>query len=133
MIKFDKLSPMVNILVVDDDNLLRRIVTDRLKSQGFEVSAATHGQEGLTMAEQLKPHLIVSDVVMPHMDGVELVRRVRANPDLKETLILMLTSRATSEDKILGLDSGADDYLTKPFDPQELISRVKALLRRKGM
>lgn len=123
---------MAKILAVDDDNLLRRIIVDRLKSQGHEVTAATHGQEGLTMAEQLKPDLIVTDVVMPHMDGVELVRRVRGLPELTSTLILMLTSRSTSEDKILGLESGADDYLTKPFDPQELIVRVKVLLRRKA-
>lgn len=123
---------MVKVLVVDDDNLLRRIVADRLTQQGFQVTAAANGQEGLTMAEQAIPDLIVTDVVMPHMDGMELVRRVRANAALNQTLILMLTSRATSEDKIVGLDSGADDYLTKPFDPQELTSRVKALLRRKA-
>lgn len=127
---FATLEAMQKILVVDDDNLLRRIIGDRLKSLGYEVTTAMHGQEGLTLAEQAPPDMIVTDVVMPHMDGVELVRRVRANDLLAKTLILMLTSRGTSEDKILGLDSGADDYLTKPFDPQELAARVKALFRR---
>ncbi len=118
------------VLFVDDDALMRRIVSDRLSLQGYEVQAAVDGEEGLQFAQQKTPDIIISDVVMPKMDGFELCRRLRADPKLAKVPIIMLTSRSQSQDKVRGLDLGADDYLTKPFDPQELEARIRALLRR---
>ncbi len=121
---------MAKILYVDDDALLRRIVTDRLSVRGYEMCVAVDGEEGLAVARQEKPDVIISDVVMPKMDGFELCRRLREDPELSKVPIILLTSRSQSADKIRGLDLGADDYLTKPFDPEELEARLRAILRR---
>ena len=95
-----------------------------------QVRAAVDGEEGLAFAKQEKPDIIISDVVMPKMDGFEFVRQLRQDPELAKVPLIMLTSRSQSSDKVRGLDLGADDYITKPFDPQELEARIRALLRR---
>jgi len=116
------------ILVVEDDAGIRTILQDALSSQGFQVAAADNGAQGLELALELKPDLIILDVMLPLMDGFEVCKRVR-----KEGItspILMLTVKDDEVDKVLGLELGADDYVTKPFSLKELTARVKALFRR---
>ncbi len=116
------------ILVVEDDAGIRTILQDTLASQGFHVAAADNGAQGLEMALELKPDLIVLDVMLPLMDGFEVCKRVRKEGVTSP--ILMLTVKDEEVDKVLGLELGADDYVTKPFSLKELTARVKALLRR---
>lgn len=118
------------ILLVDDDNLLRRIVADRLALKGYNMITATNGEEGFEKARKEKPDLIITDVIMPKMSGFELCKKIREENDIKSTPVIILTSKGQTTDKIEGLKTGGDDYLTKPFDPQELEARVEALLRR---
>ena len=116
------------ILVVEDDAGIRTILQDALESQGFHVATADNGAQGLEMALELKPDLIVLDVMLPLMDGFEVCKRVRKEGVTSP--ILMLTVRDEEVDKVLGLELGADDYVTKPFSLKELTARIKALLRR---
>ncbi len=118
------------ILVVDDEALIVEMLTMGLSYEGFEVSVARTGHEALEQAHNIKPDLVVLDVMLPGIDGVEVCRRLRAAGDVG---ILMLTARGELEDRVLGLDSGADDYLVKPFTFRELLARVGAILRRKGI
>ncbi len=117
------------ILVVDDEQALRRLITIGLEREGFDVSAARDGVEGLEMAKKLTPDIIISDLMMPRMNGTELCRRVRADASLTDTFFIMLTAKARVEDRIEGLQTGADDYVTKPFDPKELVARVNSNMR----
>jgi two-component system OmpR family response regulator len=122
---------LTRILVVDDERTLSELVTAVILAMGdMEVAVATNGREALAMAIADPPALIVSDVAMPDMDGLELCREVRATPSLAATPVLLLTARDRAQDKYQGFLGGADDYLLKPFDPLELQLRVKALLRR---
>ncbi|MFL5799081.1 MAG: response regulator [Actinomycetota bacterium] len=118
------------ILVVDDDPDIARFVEVNLRSVGYNVSVAGDGEEALERAEELRPDLILLDVMMPRVDGFEVAQRLRRNPRTANTNIIMLTAKALSSDKVLGLTSGADDYIIKPFDPIELLARVKTTLRR---
>ena len=118
------------ILIVDDDVDTLRLVGIMLQRQGYQISAATNGQAGLTKAEEEKPNLILLDVMMPDMDGYEVARRLRQNPATATIPILMFTAKAQLDDKVTGFESGADDYLTKPTHPSELQSHVKSLLAR---
>ena len=118
------------ILVVDDDRNLRKIIATNLELAGYDVTAAANGEEALTALEQLQPDLVILDVMMPAMDGYEVARRIRAHPVNARVPIIMLTAKSEVEDKISGFDAGADDYITKPFGPQELLARVKAKIRR---
>ena len=117
------------ILVVDDEESILELVAFNLTQAGYRVLTTKDGLEGLALARQEKPDLIVLDVMLPGLDGLEICRVLR-----KETAIpiLMLTARKTESDKVIGLDLGADDYLTKPFSPRELVARIKAVLRRSG-
>ena len=115
------------VLVVDDEESLARLVRGYLEREGFAVSIASDGKEALELARQLKPDLIVLDIMLPLLDGVEVCRRLR---QFSDAYVIMLTARAEEIDKIVGLSVGADDYLTKPFSPRELVARVKAMLRR---
>jgi two-component system, OmpR family, alkaline phosphatase synthesis response regulator PhoP len=115
------------VLVVDDERNVTQLVRLYLSSDGFRVETATNGQEALEKAHQVRPDLIVLDLGMPGMDGWEACRRLRAESDVP---IIMLTARTDDVDKIVGLELGADDYLTKPFNPRELVARIKAVLRR---
>jgi len=115
------------ILVVDDDKKIVDLVTLYLKRDGYSVLAAYDGQEALDTARRKQPDLIVLDLLLPELDGTDVCRLLRAESRVP---IIMLTARSTDEDKLLGLDIGADDYLTKPFNPRELVARVRAVLRR---
>lgn len=115
------------ILVVDDEPPIVRLVKAKLQADGYEVMTASNGAEALKAIEQQRPDLIVLDLMMPTMDGFETLRRVRATSQIP---VLMLTARTSDADKLRGLNSGADDYLTKPFNPDELSARIRAILRR---
>ena len=117
------------ILVVDDEKRLVSLVESYLTQEGYRVVSANNGQEALNVARREKPDLIVLDVMMPEMDGYEFMRRHRADSN---TPIILLTARVDDEEKVIGLEVGADDYMTKPFRPRELVARVRALLRRTG-
>ncbi len=119
-----------SILVVDDDPDIARFVEVNLRSAGYDVSVAGDGQEALDRASDLRPDLVLLDVMMPRLDGFEVAQRLRKNPQTANTSIIMLTAKALSSDKVTGLQSGADDYIIKPFDPIELLARVKGTLRR---
>ncbi|MBB2943007.1 diguanylate cyclase (GGDEF)-like protein [Actinoplanes lutulentus] len=118
------------ILVVDDDQDIASFVEFNLKVHGFEVVRAKDGQEALEVMETHRPGLAVVDWMMPRMDGVELIRRIRAEPLTSALPVIMLTAKSMTVDKVVGLTAGADDYLVKPFDTAELIARVSTTLRR---
>ncbi|WP_434391414.1 response regulator transcription factor [Melittangium boletus] len=117
----------MSLLVVDDDPHLREVVTFALSQAGFSVEQATNGREALARIHRAVPELIVLDIMMPEMDGLELCREVRRTHTCP---IVFLSSRDDEVDRILGLELGGDDYITKPFSPRELVARVKAVLRR---
>jgi two-component system, OmpR family, response regulator len=117
------------ILVVDDDPRLREVVRYALSREGFEIDEAGDGHAALAACEAKLPDLVVLDVVMPELDGIEVCRRIRQRSRVP---ILFLSSRGEEVDRVLGLELGGDDYVTKPFSPRELVSRVKAVLRRSG-
>ena len=117
------------ILVVDDEARLVSLVETYLAQSGFRVVTASNGREALSVAERQNPDLIILDIMMPEMDGYEFMRIFRADHD---TPIILLTARVDSDEKVVGLEAGADDYLTKPFRPRELMARVKTVLRRSG-
>jgi len=117
------------VLVVEDEESIASFVSMYLKKGGFAVSVATTGSEALTRASSEGPALIVLDLALPDVDGIDVCRRIRQRSDVP---ILMLTARDDDVDKIIGLEVGADDYLTKPFNPRELVARVKSILRRSG-
>jgi two-component system response regulator MprA len=116
------------VVVVDDDEALRNAVSRALRLEGYDVELAGDGEEGLARLASLNADLVVLDVLMPVLDGITVCRRLRESGDL--TPILMLTAREAVSDRVIGLDAGADDYLTKPFALEELLARVRALLRR---
>src|SRR5262245_33320053 len=118
---------MATILVVDDDRRLIEMLRRTLAYEGYQVATALDGREALDKTRRQKPDLVVLDWMLPEMSGVAVVRALRETGD---TPVLMLTARDTVEDRVAGLDSGADDYLVKPFAPSELLARVRALLRR---
>jgi CheY-like chemotaxis protein len=118
------------ILIIDDDLDTLRLVGLMLQRQGYQITAATNGEQGLERAFEEKPDLILLDVMMPDMDGYEVARRLRARPETVDTPILMFTAKTQLDDKVAGFEVGADDYLTKPTHPSELQSHVKALLAR---
>jgi DNA-binding response OmpR family regulator len=118
------------VLVIDDAKDLIELVRFNLEKSGFDVLAATDGRSGLAIAAEHAPDIILLDVMMPGMDGLEVCRHLREDPRMRHIPILMLTARAEEADRVVGLELGADDYVTKPFSPRELVARVKAILRR---
>src|SRR5438067_101260 len=116
------------ILVVEDDPDIARFVEVNLRSMGYGLFVVPSGEEALRVAEEIRPDLVLLDIMLPRMDGFEVAKRLRRNPRTASTCIVMLTARAQSSDKVLGLTSGADDYIVKPFDPVELLARAKAAL-----
>ena len=118
---------MTKILIVDDEPAITNLVSAYLKPEGYEVYTATDGNAGLKAARAFKPNLIILDIMLPGIDGIELLSRLRRESDV---YVIMLTARTDETDKIVGLSVGADDYVTKPFSPRELVARVKAALRR---
>lgn len=120
----------IKILLVDDEPDIIEIIGYNLSSEGYKVLTAENGTEGVKLAKKEKPHLIILDVMMPEMDGIEACEKLRAVPDLSDTIITFLTARGEDYSQMAGFDAGADDYITKPIKPKVLISKVKALLRR---
>jgi len=120
------------VLVVDDDRNLRKIISTNLELAGFTVESASDGPEALRVIEQAQPDVVLLDLMMPHMDGYEVARRIRKhqNPSIANVPIIILTAKGETEDKLRGFEAGADDYITKPFGPQELLARVRAKIRR---
>ena len=117
------------IMIVDDEPRLVSVVEAYLTQEGFDVATASNGQEALFVARESKPDLIILDVMMPEMDGFEFMRAHRREA---ETPIILLTAKVEEDDKVIGLELGADDFVTKPFRPRELVARVRAVLRRAG-
>lgn len=115
------------VLVVDDEKTLVKALTFNLEKEGFRVEQAYNGEEALQKVFELKPDIVVLDLMLPEVDGFEVCRRIRKKLDVP---IIMLTARSEDIDKVLGLELGADDYLTKPFNSRELVARIKAILRR---
>jgi DNA-binding response OmpR family regulator len=116
------------VLVVDDETKIREIVRHYLEQDGYEVAEAEDGDTALRVARELGPDLVVLDVMMPGTDGIEVLRALRSESDVP---VILLTARTEEVDKLVGLSVGADDYMTKPFSPRELVARVKAVLRRR--
>ncbi len=120
------------ILVIEDDSQIRKIVEGYLRQAGYHVLTAADGQTGLALAQQAKPTLLVLDLMLPDLDGLTITQRLRSSSDpaLAQIYILMLTARVEETERIVGLEMGADDYVTKPFSPRELVARVRSVMRR---
>jgi two-component system, OmpR family, alkaline phosphatase synthesis response regulator PhoP len=118
------------ILVVDDEEPIQELLRFNLEKAGYLVRVAKNGQEALKQMENNQPDLLVLDLMLPGMDGLEVCRIIRSNPRFQQLPIIMLTAKGEEIDKVLGLELGADDYMTKPFSPRELLARIKARLRR---
>jgi two-component system response regulator RpaA len=119
-----------NILVIEDDDIVARTIERSLRGDEFHVELAASGVEGLKTARRNRPDLVILDIIMPGMDGYAVCREIRADPVLAPTPVLFLTAKIKDEDKITGFNAGADDYLCKPFNIDELVLRVRAILRR---
>ncbi|HEY9598303.1 MAG TPA: PP2C family protein-serine/threonine phosphatase [Cyanophyceae cyanobacterium] len=120
---------MNQILIIDDDPAIQMLLKRTLHNQGYEVSVASNGEEGLAQARQLRPALVICDWIMPRMNGLDVCRQVKATPELSTTMFILLTSLGSVEDRVKGLDAGADDFLCKPIEMLELKARVRAGLR----
>ena len=120
----------IRILLVDDDADILEIVGYNLSQEGYQISTAINGREAIAKAKKLLPHLIIMDVMMPEMDGMEACENIRKIPELSNTLITFLTARSEDYSQVAGFEAGADDYISKPIKPKLLVSKVKALLRR---
>lgn len=118
------------ILIVDDEPDILELVEYNLKKEGYQVFTATNGQEGIALAKKVHPDLIVLDIMMPKMDGIEACRLMRAIPEFKSTFMVFLTARSEEYSEIAGFNVGADDYIAKPIKPRALVSRINAILRR---
>ena len=121
------------LLMIEDDARLAKMVVEYLGQSGFEVTHAADGEAGLELLQLIQPELVILDLMMPGIDGLEVCRRIRAlQGDVARVPVLMLTAKGDPMDRIIGLELGADDYLPKPFEPRELLARVRAVLRRRG-
>jgi two-component system, OmpR family, phosphate regulon response regulator PhoB len=118
------------LLVVEDDDAISMLLRYNLEKEGYEVGVAMDGEEALLMASERLPDLVLLDWMLPKVPGIEVCRRLRAKPDARNIPIIMLTARGEETDRIRGLDTGADDYIIKPFSPTELLARVRAVMRR---
>ena len=122
--------PAPTVLVVEDDPVILRLLEVNFELEGFAVLLAHDGAEGIEVARSSKPDVIVSDIMMPHTSGLELLSTLKADPDTKAIPIILLSAKAQTSDLKSGMDAGADDYVTKPFEPLDLVERVNALLSR---
>ncbi len=123
-------SPKQKILVVDDEADILELIEYNLKKEGYQVFTAVNGQEAVTTAKKVEPDLIILDIMMPKMDGIEACRLLRTMPEFKKTFMVFLTARSEEYSEIAGFNVGADDYIAKPIKPRALISRINAILRR---
>lgn len=119
------------VLVIEDDRALAEVLSYNLKAAGYEVLVATDGQDGLLQAQIKSPDIVILDLMLPVIDGLDVCRRLRADASTKELLIVMLTAKAEESDELIGFSLGADDYVTKPFSVKVLLERIKALRRRR--
>lgn len=124
--------PALTVLVIDDQENIIEFIKLGLKYEGYHVESAIDGPQGLEAAQRLVPDVIILDVMLPGIDGLEVCRRLRANPVTQDIPIMILTAKEEVRDRIAGLDMGADDYLTKPFSFDELVARIRAILRRQS-
>ena len=121
------------ILLVDDEKDILEFLSYNLRHEGFHIATASNGREAVRIAAETSPHLIIMDVMMPDMDGIEACEQIRSMKTLENTLVAFLTARGEDYSQIAGFEAGGDDYITKPIKPKVLISRVKALLKRRGV
>ncbi|MDA8122732.1 MAG: response regulator transcription factor [Deltaproteobacteria bacterium] len=119
-----------SILIVEDEKEIRNLLAHYLGKDGFRVCVAPDGETGFAIARKEKPDLILLDILLPRMDGLDVLRRIRADGETARTPVVMLTAKGDETDRIVGLELGADDYITKPFSPREVVARIKAVLRR---
>jgi two-component system phosphate regulon response regulator PhoB len=119
-----------SILVVEDEASLATLLSYNLEKAGYAVSLATTGEDAMLLLEEEPPDLVLLDWMLPHISGIEICRRLRRMPQTRDLPVIMLTAKGEEADRIRGLDTGADDYITKPFSPSELVARIRALLRR---
>lgn len=122
---------MAKVLVIEDDTHIWKIIEYKLKKEKHDLTWASDGLKAMNALETFKPDLIISDVMVPYMDGLQILKKVKTNDDLKDIPVIMLTSQAQEKDIIKGLELGAQDYMTKPFSPAELILRVNKALKSK--
>jgi len=120
----------IKILLVDDEPDILEILSYNLSAEGYTISTASNGVEAVKKAKKHQPHLIIMDVMMPEMDGIEACEKIRTLPELKNTIITFLTARGEDYSQVAGFEAGADDYITKPIKPKVLVSKIKSLLRR---
>ena len=120
----------IRILIVDDEPDILEILTYNLSTEGYQVETARNGSKGLIKADKWKPHLVLLDVMMPEMDGIETCEQLRKNTKLSDLIIIFLSARSEDYSQVAGLDAGADDYITKPIKPKVLLSKIKAVIRR---
>lgn len=118
------------LLVVEDEEALSQLLSYNLGKEGFEVTVAEDGDSALLALAEAPPDIVILDWMLPHMSGLEICRQIRARPETREIPVIMLTARGEEDDRVLGLDMGADDYVTKPFSMSELVARIRAVLRR---
>lgn len=123
-------KPMKRVLIIEDDKDIVELVRYNLANEGFQVAAAFDGSSGLAALKKASPDLLILDLMLPKLSGLDICREIRRDEALNRLPILMLTARGDEADRVVGLEMGADDYVTKPFSPRELLARVKALLRR---
>ena len=121
---------MAKVLVIEDEVTLLHNLADKLEGEGYDVTTSTDGEKGLALIRQEHPELIILDIMLPNLDGLSICRIVRNDPETAHIPIIMMTARGTEVDKIVGLESGADDYIVKPFGLGELLARVRAVMRR---
>src|SRR4051794_1928718 len=121
-----------SVLIVDDDPVIRRMLQLSFESEGFDVSTANDGVEGLEAMRKNNPDVIVLDIMMPRLDGMKVLREVVTDDELRDTPVILLSAKATSLDIELGLKAGAADYVTKPVDPIELVERIRSILAKTG-
>ena len=119
-----------SVLIVEDEAAIVTLLRYNLEREGFRVYSTADGEEAVTMVKEYKPDIVVLDWMLPSMSGIDICKQLRWNPETKATPIIMLSARGEESDRIRGLDSGADDYLTKPFSPAELVARIRAVFRR---
>ncbi len=128
--KRHRLLKTEKIVVIEDEDDILEVIAYNLKREGYEVITSTSGEDGLDKIEKSLPQLVVLDLMLPEIDGIELCRKLKSDPLTQSIPVIMVTARGEETDVVLGLELGADDYVTKPFSPRELVARVKAVLRR---
>lgn len=121
------------VLAIEDESDILEVIEYNLDREGFEVTTSKSGQEGLDQIREERPDIVLLDLMLPDLDGLEVCRKIRDDDELREIPVIMVTAKDTESEVVLGLGVGADDYVTKPFNPQELVARVKAVLRRRRL